>query len=173
MTPPEILSESNEGFADLVLAIVANCSIPGTGRCFDVHATHEGELLGLRVELSPEWRRGKIGGDIPSFSGIVTYRSLGELSDHFVSLLDRLYGTGLSPLRMSDAVSFAALTLGDDPGTMDSSVVHTKLFFERDDEERYAELYTNVDLPRGVVQILEKDEGYRRAIIQALAGAIG
>ncbi len=172
MSPPEILSESEEGCADLVLAIVANRSIPGPGRCFDVHATHEGELVGLRVELSAEWRRGKIG-EIPSFSGIVTYRSLGDLSDRFVSLLDRLYGTGLSPSRMSDAVSFTALTLGDDPGTMDSSVVHTKLFFERDDEERYAELYTNVDLPRGVVQILEKDEGYRRAIIQALAGAIG
>jgi hypothetical protein len=172
MTPPDILSEAEEGLADLVLGVAADRLIPGGGRCFDVHALHEGELVGLRVELSPGWRRGTIAGSIPSFSGTVTYRSLGDLSDRFVSLLDRLYGVGLDPERMKEAVSFTALTLGDDPAAIDSAVVNMKLFFEGVEAGCYAELYTNLDLPRGVVQICEKDEGYRRPIIQALAGAI-
>jgi hypothetical protein len=170
MTPLEILSETEEGFADLVLSVVAEHQTAEGGRYFDVLATHEGELVGLRIELSPAWRPQQMG-DIPCFSGIVTYRSSGELSDRFVSLLDRLYGVGLGPSRMADTVRFAALTLGDDPASIDTSAIHIKLFFEHDEEVRYAEVYTNIDLPRGVVQIREKDADYRRPLIQALAGA--
>ena len=172
MKPPEILSECEEGFADLVLAVAADHSTPDGGRCLELRATHKGELVGLRIELPSGWKRSQIGG-ITSFSGAVTYRSIGDLSDRFVSLLDHLYGVGLDPRRMKDAVSFAAITLGDDPDALDSTAIHMKLFFEHKDQERHAEVYTNVDLPRGVVEIREKDEGYRRALVQALTGAIG
>ncbi len=172
MIPPDILSESEEGPLDLVLGVVADCSMPGAGRCFDVHATHEGDLVGIRVELSPEWRPGRIAGRIFGFAGTVTYRSLGDLSDRFVSLIDHLYGAGLAPMRMKDAVSFAAITLGDDPESIDSTVVNMKLFLQDAESGAYAELYTNVDLPRGVIQICEKDEEYRRVIVRALAEAM-
>lgn len=171
MILPDILSESEEGFADLVLAIVEEGSVPGGGRCLDVHATHEGELVGVRVELPREWKPGGLSS-VTSFAGVITYRSMGDISDRFVSLLDRLYGAGLDPTWMNDAVAFAALALGDDPGAIESAVVDTKLFFEHKDEGRYAELYTNVDVPRAVVQIREKDPHYRRAIIRALARGI-
>ena len=43
-----------------------------------------------------------------------------------------------------------------------------KLFHEADPEDRYAEFYTNIDLANGVLQLHEKDPGYRSAIIKAL-----
>jgi hypothetical protein len=168
MKIPQILSESEEGFADLVFAITASGVTASGGPCFDAEAVHEGTRVGLRLELPSEWSPREVGG-IGCFSGVVTYRSLGELSDRFVATLDRLYGVGLNPSRMNDGVRFDALTLGDDPRSLDAGMVHIKLFFESEDEDRYAEVYTNIDLPGRKVQIREKDGGYRRAIVQALA----
>ena len=165
---PELLSETEEDFVDLVFAVTTQQVQPDGVRKFTIEAIHEGERIGLAIELLTSWTPGTIGEDIPSFSGIVTYRSVGSLSNRFVSLLDQLYDSNIRPSAMNDSIAFAAITLGGNPHELDSESVQIKLFFEHDDEERCAEVYTNVDLPNGKIQIREKDEGYRVALIHAL-----
>ncbi len=165
---PDILAETEEGFADLVFAVVRERRTANGGWSFFLRASHEGETVGLEIEFSAEWQSRDTSG-IPCYAGIVTYRSAGAESDRLLVLLDRLYETNLRPAHMVNSVSFAALTLGDDPKAMDSTVVHTKLFHEPDEENFYAEVYTNIDLPRGLVQIREKDNSYRRTLVLVLS----
>jgi hypothetical protein len=46
--------------------------------------------------------------------------------------------------------------------------VKIKLFFESDDEDRYGELFTNVELAARRLEVREKDEGYRLPVVRAL-----
>lgn len=41
-----------------------------------------------------------------------------------------------------------------------------KLFFESDDESRYAELYLNIDLPATRLELAERDPDYRGPIVR-------
>jgi hypothetical protein len=166
---PDILSESEEGFADLVFAITSHEETPEGRHVFTAEALHGAEHVGLQVELSTQWKPGALGASIPAFSGVVTYRSVGTMSNRLVSLMDRLYETKLAPAAMRKSVRFAAITLGDDPGDLAWKEIHIKLFFEHEDQERYAEIYTNIDLPNQKLQIREKDEGYRKPVIHAIA----
>jgi hypothetical protein len=43
-----------------------------------------------------------------------------------------------------------------------------KFFYENDDAARYAEFFTNIDIPNGRIEIREKDPEYRAAIVKAL-----
>jgi hypothetical protein len=65
-------------------------------------------------------------------------------------------------------LGFTAISLGGEPADLGKGPAKIKLFFESDAEDRYAELYTNVDLASGVLQIHEKDPEYRSALIHAL-----
>ena len=132
----------------------------------DARATFQGIDLGLAIDLAPGWEPCRVG-DLPCCRGIVKYRSPGALGDRFLQVLSSLYGVSDAPTAMNRSVRFTAITLGDNP-LDDSGPVHIKLFYEHDDEASYAELYTNIDMPRGIVQIREKDEAYRAAIVRAL-----
>jgi hypothetical protein len=46
--------------------------------------------------------------------------------------------------------------------------LRTKLFFFPDADKRYAEVYLNVDTHASVVQLNEKDNGYRVPLLRAL-----
>ena len=56
------------------------------------------------------------------------------------------------------------------PTALDGAPTRIKLFFELQAEDRYAELFLNVDVREGSIQLSEKDFDYRRAVVQALAG---
>jgi hypothetical protein len=69
---------------------------------------------------------------------------------------------------MATVTSFTGITLEGNPGDLPGGPVKIKLFHDKGGEDRYAELYTNIDLATRKLVILEKDEDYRRRIIQAL-----
>lgn len=168
---PDILCDTEEGFVDLTFAVTRReYDDDGTQR-FTAESLYGKERVGLAIELHPTWKAGDTGNSIPFQWGSITYRSIGPLSDHFVRLLDRLYGTNLAPGAMRDSTRFTAVALANDPGSLDTGTVHIKLFFEHEDDERYAEVYTNFDVPNARIQIREKDGGYRTALVQALTHA--
>ncbi len=78
---------------------------------------------------------------------------------------------------MAPAVTFTAISLGGMPAALEKGPAKIKLFFEpTDDSEEacemfYAEHYLNIDLASKTVEFHEKDEGYKDAILRALAGS--
>lgn len=169
---PEITSETAEGFVDLVFAITSSKIETNGSASFRVAGLHNGEQVGLEVLLRPPWKEGTLGEgiDLVTYQGIVAYRSVGPESDRLVQILDTLYESGMKPASMkSTPIHFAAFTLGGNPQKLEAGRVEIKLFHESENEEEYAEFYTNIDVRNGKLEIKEKDLDYRKAIIKALA----
>ena len=170
--PPEITSESRENYQDLVFAV----SQPKTGvsegqRVLRATGLHEGKPVAFDVRVGGEWVERRVDqlGVVLYDGGTVELLSAGPESDALLNVVDRLYVTGLSPSKMNEQTKFRALAVAGNPNTLDSSPVKIKLFFvDPEDEERYAEAYLNFDLPRSRIQLLEKDEEYRRPFLSAL-----
>lgn len=171
--PPELTSQTEEGFHDLVF-FIERCEVQPLGsQVLHASAVHRGLHVGIEVVLGPEWREGTFA-DQPSYQGLVTYRSAGPGSDALLRIMDELWGTKAAPRAMARMTDFTCVTLSGDPRDLLKGPVHAKLFFEAEEEGSQAELYTNVDLAAKRLEIREKDPDYRAAIVRALvAGSAG
>ncbi|HEX9578038.1 MAG TPA: hypothetical protein VF993_09810 [Myxococcales bacterium] len=97
----------------------------------------------------------------------MTYRSIGRESDALLRVLDELYGTKLKPRAMAKTIIFSGISLGGDPRDLAKGPLHMKLFYEAAGDD-YAELFTNIDIASRRLEIHEKDEAYRSAVVRAL-----
>lgn len=169
---PEITSQSEEGFVDLVFGVQDYRINPDSSQTIKVGGLHEGRTVGFEIRLEPSWKRGILGKEvqIPTNQGIISYWGVGPESDLFLQILDEIYRTNVVPKVMAAETAFNALSLKGDPGNLRGGPVKFKLFYEKAGPDKYAEIYTNIDLAQGKVEIPEKDEGYRQHIIKALIG---
>jgi len=166
---PEITSETENGFHDLVFRIAEYKHLPDGGKMFQVHGRHKSQSVGLMVVLGPTWRSVSLGAGLPNaFQGTVELRSLGRESDALLNVMDQLYATNQRPAAMKSVTLFTAITLAGDPRDVGRGILKIKLFFEPAYESGYAELYLNIDSAAGKVYLNEKDADYRTPVIQAL-----
>ncbi len=104
------------------------------------------------------------------FRGQVDFESTGSDSDRLVQVMDQLYEISLNPEGMAAGpIQFTAISLQGDPRDLWAGPVKIKLFIESEDEERYGELYTNIDMQDGTLEVREKDVSYRKSVIRALS----
>jgi len=169
-TAPEVTSENEEGFHDLVLYIREHKRLSDGSQSISAVGMHKGCQLGLEVVLGPTWQPGSLGKDIPgaTYRGVVQYRSTGTASDTFVKVLDELYGTKLAPKAMNTETCFTGISLEGDPRDLAQGPVKIKLFFESVGQDDYAELFTDIELATRRLEICEKDEGYGLPVVKAL-----
>jgi len=167
---PEITSESEEGYHDLVLGIEDHQKLSDGSQRILASGMYQGKKVSLEILLGPAWRSGAINADVPitTFLGSVSYRSIGVESDLLLQAMDEVYGTKKAPKAMNKVTEFSAISLEGDPKNLTKGLVKIKLFFESNSEDQYAELFTNIDLTARKLYISEKDEEYRSAIVRAL-----
>jgi hypothetical protein len=167
---PEITSESEEGFHDLVFAIEDHKKLSDGSQTILTSGMYKGRKVSLEIFLAPGWRASPLDADVPltTYRGTVSYRSVGAESDLLLRAMDELYETKQMPKAMNKTTEFTAISLGGDPTDLGKEPVKIKLFFDSNEEDRYAELFTNIDLKARKLNINEKDEEYRSAIIRAL-----
>ena len=169
---PEITSESEEeDVHDLVFKLGDIDQLPDGGQRFIATGTHRGNPVEVEVNLRPEWTADRMG-DQTVYLGSVAIRSLGAGSDSLLRAMDEIYETQLNPKRMAEATEFSAISLEGDPNHLRSGPVALKLFFESENEERYAEMYLNVDAVGSRVVLAEKDPDYRKAVVLALTSKV-
>jgi len=168
--PPEVTSESEEGFHDLVFYIQDYKKLADGTQTIRAAGIYKGQKIGLDVVLSADWKAGSLGKDIPlvTYQSVVTYRSIGAESDSFLKTLDELYGTKLNPKTMKAETHFTGITLGGDPRDLAKEPVKIKLFYEAGGDDGYAELFTNIELAAHKIYINEKDEAYRTMVVKTL-----
>ena len=168
---PEATAECKDGFVDLVFSAESTSIAAGGEFSVTALAVHDGKEVGFRATLDSKWHA-QPGEGFIVYWGKVRLSPCGTMSDRLVGLLDQLYQIGCGASRMHDTGELTAASLGDDPRNVQSSRVHLKLFINEDeDDERYAEIYLNVDLPRKRVELCEKDESYRRPLVLAFSDA--
>jgi hypothetical protein len=170
-SPPEVTSEEEEGFHDLVFYAQDLKKFPDGSQSILGLGTYKGRKLELEIILGPTWKAGSLGKDVPlvTYQGIVTYRSTGSDSDAFIQVLDELYGTKVNPKAMNKETKFTGISLGGDPRDLSKGPVKIKLFFESGKENEYAELYTNIELAGHRLEVHEKDPDYRLPVVKSLA----
>jgi hypothetical protein len=168
---PDITSGPQEGWHDFTFAIRKDEKLPDGSRSLEARGLYRGREVGVIVVLSASWPEAKLNQKVPwtPYRGVITYRSLGTASDSFLHIMDELYGTALHPKSMRAETKFTGLSLEGKPDELEKAPVKIKVFYESDDEQRYAELFTNIDLQHRVLQINEKDEEYRKPVVRALS----
>lgn len=141
------------GFVDLDLKIESmtcpawdNCTVTAKG-------LHRGVEVGLQIQIERKGAR-RLG---------IHYRSIGEASDRLLTAMAQLYKVPITNKRFRKTAyaDLVVLQIKDD-------VMANKVFFDVD-RPGYAELYTNIDKNKGLLQIHEKDDEYRLNILKALS----
>ena len=61
---PEITSETEEGFVDLVFAVTDSQINPDGSASLHAQGLHKGETVGLKVLLRPPWKERALGENI-------------------------------------------------------------------------------------------------------------
>ncbi len=169
MKLPEITSESEEGFHDLVFAIASDSGPSKSGQTLRASGIHQGSTVGFQVLLGPSWKEGKIAEvNLVTYQGTVVLASFGGESHAFARVLDKLYGTKLAPAGMNALTTFTALSLEGNPADLKAGPVKLKLFFETEDEDRYAEAFLNIEAEKSRIYFNEKDVEYRTPLVRAL-----
>ena len=167
----EITSEikPKEG-KDLVFSIQKQDVAADGSRTLQVQGTYKGAEVGLIVVLGAKWE--SVAPDPKStfafHTGRVEYRSVGPSSNALLSALDEIYETKLQPKGMNPATEFSAASIDGDPDDLGKGEVKIKLTYVDKREDRQAEVYTNIDLPKRQLRICEKDPAFRPALIKAL-----
>jgi hypothetical protein len=167
LKPSDIVSESEDGFRDLVFSTAEPKKLVDGSQMIRASGFYKGQQVGFELVLSSTWQEGK---DSPPLTrGTVTLRSLGTESDKFLKAVDENYRAEVNPGRMKPQTVFAAIVLGGNPLELSRGAAKLKLMFETQNERRYAELYITIDVIARKLYVQEKEPGYRKAIVRALA----
>ena len=70
---------------------------------------------------------------------------------------------------MQSQVSFTAIVLGGDQTHIETEELQIKLFYEAGEGDQYAEVFLNVGLEPGIIELREKYVAYRQALVRAIA----
>lgn len=161
---------TEEGFIDYNIPIKSFEVLPNGSNRIKAIGTLDEVMIGLVLELYPQWKSQKISdtGADSFYWGNGRLISLSAPTDSFIEIMANDYGIDVSNPHAIDQIEVSIVGLADDPRQIQSKPVRMKLFLNSDDEDRYSEVFFNVDLKSGWIGFHEKDQGYRVPLIQSL-----
>ena len=169
-TLPDIAAGSDTGWHDLTFRIQSVANLSSGAQRLRAAGTYHTTPVALDVFLAPAWKAGRLDPKLAlvTYTGRVMLRSLGPQSDRLLMAIDDLYRTAQHPHGMRRETEFTGISLEGDPRHLKAGPTKIKLFFESNDESRYAEFYLNIDLRAATLELAEKDADYRGPIVRAL-----
>jgi hypothetical protein len=163
--PAGHISEA-EGFVDIDLPITQITQDSGLTRIV-ARGDIAGTVVGFEVDF-PSKSKPSDGGS-PFSWGTAQIRTLGVASNSFITLLASRYKVPAPAKTMMPSVPASVAGLQGDPGHVLDGVTKMKFFFfDSGPEDRYAEVYINVDAKNRVLEFHEKDPDYRQPLLLAL-----
>ena len=166
--PPPVRVSEEDGFVDVELPIHDVWRHADGTVVVVARGKFENEILGIVVELLPDWVAQPRDGFCPWW-GAVRITSDGFHSDRLLTVLGNLYGIKDESKSMKRSLQVQAVGLNDDPTQVQSKRTHMKVFFQDGGEDEYAEIFVNVDIPAGILELHEKDIEYRASVLRSLA----
>jgi hypothetical protein len=164
-------TSQDEGWgADMRLSIF-KIAKTDTSTSYFLNATFGKNNLGFQITIPTA-----VPGDKKANTQTMVFTSSGEISDHFISILSKLYkekpGTALHFVNFMktsfiDLDEFAKKEFGQ-AADNSSGTKALKVFFDTGNEKDYGEIYININEREKWVAIKEKDEGYRKQVLKAL-----
>jgi hypothetical protein len=134
----------------------------------------DGQSVGFELQLLPGWttNRHELGSSLPSISatwGPIALLRSGPESDGLLRVLEGRLMQSSSTRRFREVVVVQAMSFSGGPEAILSKPANFKLFLGQEGSKSYAELFLQIDLARGYVEISEKDLAYREAILRELS----
>lgn len=165
-------SNNEDGFKDLALTVTKFKKKPFGDFYIEGHAEYSGKNVGIGLYVRHDMR-GMINNDISTlkcYNDGVRFVSLGACSDEFLKAVNEIYGFERREIKFKSSFSAVCAALGGNPRNIKKEYVQFKCFFNTEDNDNnYAEVYVNIDIPNLKVMIDEKDEDYRENIIRSLS----
>src|SRR5215218_6059763 len=160
---PLIIESEDEGWGgDIKLSYTKTLTTDNTVS-YEVNSTYKSKEIGFEVS-------------VPKGSGKLTIKRMGLGSDNFLHVLADIYKQKMDTAsKFVDFITIDCMNMGDYVDSLnkqsDGNYVTTaqyKLFFQGKDEDDYAELFLDVNETNHLIEVKEKDEEYRPAIIKLL-----
>lgn len=167
----QVARKAQPGFVDLELPMTEFAQVTDGEHQLTAMVSVGGRLAGFSVRVGAKWHAQPSGG-YTLYSGTVALKAIGDASNAFVKFLAECYRMESAPPPMLPEIVVDAVGLDSDPRAIADRPVKMKLFFHPEVEDRYAEVFLNVDLAKRVVQVHEKDIGYRVNVLRALTEAL-
>lgn len=163
--------DESDGFIDIDLPLSKVAA--AREHAFECRGHIDGQSLGFGVTLDPEWKEQLLdGSDATVYWGSGTVRSLGSASNALLSLLATKYGhDSFAERPMLRQANAQVVCLAGDPRAQPKQSLKMKFFFNVDHETRYSEVFVNVDYESATVELHEKDNEYRLALLRSLTEA--
>jgi len=177
--PPEIDSESPDGYSDLVFHTKsAKFELPAKekgkqgphGRGYAARGKWKGKQVGFEVLLIEPWEAWTPSGmKSTMYQSYAMIHSTGNMSDEFLGALATMYQVPQSSPKMAPMTVAQVMVLQGNPSQPGDGILKMKLFFgDEEGSADYAEIFLNVDLKKERLMLVEKDTAYRAAVIRAL-----
>jgi len=135
---------------------------------------YEGKVVGLKVEV----KKGMVAGFLPSgevnqdafYRDGIRFYSVGNESNELLKALSSLYRFPTDKPFSKSVTGALSFSLNEIPLDFNSKYYFKfKLFFHDDSEDLYCELFCNIDLKNDIIELHEKDAGYRENIIKTFS----
>lgn len=169
--------QQEEGCFDIDLP-VETVALQEGGLRLIARGTVDGIAVGFAFQLGAEWKVQKLEeADLTVYWGHGAYCRLGPESDRFIALMaDGYQLSDFERAPMLPKVPVQLVSIGANPFDVKHVPLRLKVFFHSgsdDDEDpefedRYAEVFTHVDLGQEVFGFHEKDVEYRYNLLRAL-----
>jgi hypothetical protein len=167
----DITSKSEEGFQDLVLNIIDK-KIDNNVWILIAKGQFKGTVVGIKIKMANGLKPGIINSEIDNGGfarSACEISSIGQESDNFIKILSELYGQKTNKKFTSKPLIFNSFSLNTNQALLDKGYFKFKLFFDDLNEQGlYSEIFLNLNLPEGFIEIPEKDPEYRENLIKAM-----
>jgi hypothetical protein len=164
---------AEEGWNDIFLKITDRKEKSKTV-IYTAKGLHEGKVVGLTIEVMRNMMPGLLPSGEINQNGFyrdgIRFFSIGNESDELVKALSILYQFPTNKSFPEFIVGAMTFSLNEIPVDLNNKQHYKfKLFFHDNSEDLYCEMYCNLDLLNGVIELHEKDEQYRENIIKTFS----
>ena len=167
----ELLSNSlDDDFKDLIFRITSVSKVDENRINLVCMAQHNEKIVGFALTIHDNAKPGIIKGEIDNSSIIhngASIHTLNSISNNFLETLAALYDQPKPKEFSQNKIEFTIFPLNENVATLANGKFKFKFFYDNN-EDLYAELYINIDLPNKLLEFNEKDAGYRENIIRVL-----
>ncbi|MBN2275290.1 MAG: hypothetical protein JXK95_13225 [Bacteroidales bacterium] len=168
----EITSKSRENYQDLIFNITDK-HLENNFWILTAKGQYKGTIAGIKIKFKNGLKPGLFeDGRIDNTSWAqkaVEMSTIGEESDNFVRIISELYGIKTEKAFTKKPIVFTCFSLNLETAILENGYYEFKLYF--DDTNRsglYTEIFLNMNLPEGYIEIPDKDPQHGEDFIKAM-----
>jgi hypothetical protein len=170
-------TDTSEGFSDIFLSITNEVKTD-TSHIYIGQGLYKNKTVGLKLEIRSNLPAGiTSGGELNPNGGVawnaVKFISIGQESDNLISALAQLYNEPTENVFTKDVLTPTLFSLNQQEVQLDKPGYYKfKLFFNdtSEDENKYAEMFLNINTEERIIELHEKDHDYRRPLLNTFTG---